>query len=49
VAKTGNGTMARYRAAIELESDDHRILSSSVLDVDGKRQQFMTANYRRKK
>jgi hypothetical protein len=44
---TGDGTMARYRDAIELQSDDHRILRSSVRDADGTWRPFMTAHYRR--
>ena len=31
----GDGKMARYRDAIELRSDDHRILTSSVRGDDG--------------
>lgn len=45
----GDGKMARYRDAIELKSDDHRVLTSSVLGDDGKWQQFMTANYARRR
>jgi hypothetical protein len=45
----GDGKMARYRDAIELASDDHRILTASVLGADGIWKQFMTAHYRRKK
>ena len=43
----GDGTMAKYRDAIELESDDRRVLRSSVLGRDGVWRQFMTARYRR--
>ncbi len=45
---TGDGKMARYRDAIEIVSDDHRILTSSVLGEGGAWQPFMTAHYRRK-
>jgi hypothetical protein len=45
----GDGKTGRYRDAIELTSDDHRILRSSALGPDGTWQQFMTAHYRRKK
>ena len=44
----GDGAMAKYRDAIELVSDDHRILSSSAQGPDGQWKQFMTAHYRRK-
>jgi hypothetical protein len=44
---TGDGKMAKYKDRIEIRSDDHRILTSHVLDDDGKWQQFMTAHYRR--
>jgi hypothetical protein len=43
------GKMARYRDAIELKSDDQRILTASVLGDDGAWQQFMRVNYRRKR
>ena len=39
---------ARYRDVIELESDDHRILTSQALGEDGQWHVFMTAHYRRK-
>jgi hypothetical protein len=45
----GDGRLARYRDAIELKSDDHRVLTSSVLGDNGEWQQFMTAAYRRRK
>jgi hypothetical protein len=44
----GDDAMARYRDAIEIKSDDHRILTSSVLADHGEWLQFMTASYRRR-
>jgi hypothetical protein len=44
----GDGKLAKYRDAIEIRSDDERVLTSSVLGDDGKWQQFMIAHYRRK-
>lgn len=43
------GTMAKYKDVIELESDDHRVLTSHVLGDDGTWHRFTTAHYRRKK
>jgi hypothetical protein len=43
------GKTAKYRDVIELKNDDHRTLTSYVLGDDGKWQEFMTANYWRKK
>ncbi|MBW4550954.1 MAG: DUF1579 domain-containing protein [Aphanocapsa sp. GSE-SYN-MK-11-07L] len=39
--------MARYQDIIEFVSDDHRIMTSQILDDDGNWLQFMTAHYRR--
>ena len=41
------GKTAKYRETLELESDDHRVFSSSVLGPDGKWTTIMTAHYRR--
>ncbi|KAM3095867.1 DUF1579 domain-containing protein [Phormidesmis sp. 146-12] len=46
-AMSGEGT-ARYRDEIEFKSDDHRVMTSSVLGDDGQWQQFMIVNYRRR-
>ena len=43
----GDGTTAKYIDAIELVSDDHRILRASVVGGDGTRNEFMVAHYRR--
>jgi hypothetical protein len=45
----GDGTMAKYKDAIEVHDNDHRVLSSSYLAPDGTWHKFMTANYRRTK
>jgi hypothetical protein len=42
------GKMAKYKDVIEFKSDDHRLLTSHMLGDDGKWNQFMTSNYRRK-
>ena len=47
-AMTGKG-MAKYRDAIEFKSDDLRVLTSYVLEDDGKWYKFMKAHYRRQK
>ncbi len=49
VRSLGDGTTRRYRDVIELRGDDHRVLTGWVLGDDGKWQQLMTAEYRRKK
>ena len=46
---TAEGKMSKYQDIIEQKSDDHRVLTARVLGEDGKWNQFMTANYRRKK
>jgi hypothetical protein len=45
---TGDGTTAKYQDVIEIEGDDHHILSSRCLGDDGEWRTFMTAHYRRK-
>ena len=35
-AMAGDGTMARYRDTIEFRSNDHRVMTSSVLGPDGR-------------
>ena len=44
---SGDGTMARYRDAIEVTGEHTRVLRSSVLGPDGTWTEFMTAHYRR--
>lgn len=46
---SGDGTMAKYRDAIEFKSDDYRVLTAQVLGDDGQWREFMTAHYRRRK
>jgi len=43
----GDGTMSKYQDIIEFIDDDHRVLSSRVLQPDGTWIPFMTAHYRR--
>jgi hypothetical protein len=45
----GDGTMTHYQDVIELKSDDYRVLTARVLGPDGKWQELMTMEYRRKK
>jgi hypothetical protein len=40
--------MAKFKDRIEFVDDDHRILTSQILDDDGNWHQFMTCHYRRK-
>jgi hypothetical protein len=47
-AMTGDEKMASYRDVIEFKSDDHRVMTSHVLDDNGQWHHFMTANYWRK-
>lgn len=46
---SGDGTFAKYQDVIELESPDHRILTSRTQGADGTWTQFMTAHYRRRR
>ena len=46
---TDPGATAKYRDVVEIVSDDHRMLRSSVLGDDGEWHEFMTAHYRRKR
>lgn len=46
---SGDGTMGKYRDAIEVVNDDHRIMTSEFQGEDGNWHKFMTAHYRRKK
>jgi len=41
------GKTTRYRDTIEIESAEHRVLSSQALGDDGSWHTFMTAHYRR--
>ena len=41
--------MAKYQDIIEIIDDDHWILSSQILEEDGKWQSFMSAHHRRRK
>jgi hypothetical protein len=46
---TTEGEMGKYRDAIEFRSDDHRVMTSSVLGEDGNWSEFMTSHYHRVK
>jgi hypothetical protein len=46
---TAEGEMGKYRDAIELRSDDHRVMTSSFLGENGRWSEFMTSHYRRVK
>ncbi len=43
------GKMTQYKDVTEFKSDDHQVLTSHILSDNGNWQQFMTANYWRKK
>ena len=45
----GDGTMAKYRDVIQLESDDHRGLTAHVLGDEGQWHTLMAIHYRRKR
>jgi Protein of unknown function (DUF1579) len=42
-------SMTKYKDSLEFVSDDHRIMTSQILDDDGNWLQFMTTNYHRQK
>jgi len=42
------GKMAKFKDVIELQSDDHRVLTSYILGDDGKWHEVMTAHYYRR-
>lgn len=44
---SGDGTMGKYRDAIEVVSGDHRTMTSEFQGEDGSWHQFMTVHYRR--
>ncbi len=43
------GKVSKYRDAIELRSDEHRVLTSHMLGDDGQWREIMTVHYRRAK
>ena len=48
-AMSGDGKMAKYKDIIEIESNDQRVMRSEMLGDDGKWNEVMRMNYRRKK
>lgn len=42
-------SMTKYKDSIEFVNDDHRIMTSQILNDDGNWLQFMTTNYHRQK
>ena len=45
---SGEDTLAKYKDVIELKSNNHRVMTSHVLNNDGQWHQFMTVNYHRR-
>lgn len=46
---SAEGQMATFKDVIEIQDDDHRVLTSHLVGEDGSWHQFMTARYRRKR
>ena len=46
---TDPGKTAKFRDIVEIKSDDHRVMRSTVLGEDGVWHEFMTMNHRRVK
>jgi hypothetical protein len=47
-AMSGDGKMAKYKDIIEIENNDQRVMRSEMLGDDGKWNEVMRMNYRRK-
>jgi len=46
---TAEGKLAKFKDVFEVKSDDHRLLTSHMLDANGDWHHFMTAHYLRRK